>query len=107
MAPLDSALTLRKQQLQEALDLLIEKHGAQSETVAVIRKRLDEVHDELANVTITRDADHEAGSADVISMMGGPKVKDAALMFVIIGGILIFAFGGISTMFVIMMAVKW
>lgn len=107
MAPLDSALSLRKQQLQEALDLLIEKHGAQSETVAVIRERLDEVQDELASVTLTRDANHAAGSADVVSMMGGPKVKDAALMFVILGGILIFAFGGVSTMFVIMMAVKW
>lgn len=107
MAPLDSALTLRERQLQEALDLLVKLHGAQSETVAVIRARLDEVHDELAEVTVRRDADFSAGSADIVSMMGGPKVKDAAPMFIILGGILIIAFGGISSMFILMMAAKW
>jgi hypothetical protein len=39
--------------------------------------------------------------------MGGPKVKDAGPMFIILGAILIMALGGISTMFVLMMAVKW
>lgn len=107
MAPLDRALTLREQQLQEALDWLIEQHGAQSETVAVIRERLDEVKAEMVDVTRLNDANELSQTGDVISMMGGPKVKDSALMFVILGGVLIFAFGGMSTMFVLMMAAKW
>lgn len=107
MAPLDRALTLREQQLQEALDLLIEKHGAHSETVALIRNRLDEVRDELVSVGTSNDVHERAQSGDVISLMGGPKVKDAAPMFIILGGILIMALGGISTMFILMMAVKW
>ena len=107
MAPLDRALVARRHQLQEALDLLIAKHGAHSETVALIRARLDEVQDELEAVTRVNDANELSQRGDVISLMGGPKVKDAALMFVILGGVLIFAFGGMSTMFILMMAAKW
>lgn len=106
MVPVDRALTLREQQLQEALELLVARHGAQSETVAVIQARLDDVRAEL----LASQVDHstqESHSGNVVSLMGGPHVKDSALMFVIIGGVLIFAFGGMSTMFVLMMAVKW
>lgn len=106
MAQVDSGLALREQQLKDALDLLTAKHGAQSETVAVIRSRLDEVKEEI----VAGQVDHshlESHTGDVISMMGGPHRKDAAVMFVILGGVLIFAFGGMSTMFVLMMATKW
>ena len=107
MARPDSALTLREKQLHEALELLIAKHGTQSETVAVIRERLDDVQAELSAVTKVNEANHEAQYGDVISVMGGPKVKDAAPMFVILGGVLVIAIGGMSTMFVLMMAAKW
>lgn len=107
MAPLDRALTLRELQLQEALDLLIEKHGAHSETVAVIRERLDDVRAELVSVGASNDADEASQNGNVITLMGGPQVKDAAPMFIILGGVLIIALGGISTMFILMMAVKW
>lgn len=106
MPPLDRALSMRQNQLQEALDLLIAKHGAHSETVALIRTRLDEVQAEL----VSSQVDHtqqESHSGDIISLMGGPQVKDSATMFVILGAVLIFAFGGMSTMFVLMMATKW
>lgn len=106
MVPVDRALTLREEQLQEALDMLIAKHGAQSETVALIRARLDEVRVEL----VASQVDHsqqESHSGNVVTLMGGPHVKDSAFMFVILGGVLIFAFGGMSTMFILMMAAKW
>lgn len=107
MARPDSALTLREKQLHEALDLLVAKHGAQSETAAVIRDRLDDVQEELTAVTKVNDVNHANQYGDVISVMGGPKVKDAAPMFIILGGVLIIAIGGMSTMFVLMMAAKW
>jgi len=107
MARPDRALTLRESQLHEALELLTAKHGAQSETVAVIRERLDDVQDELSSITKVKDANHKKQQGDIISVMGGPSVKDAAPMFVILGGVLIIAIGGMSTMFVLMMAAKW
>lgn len=106
MAPLDRALTLREQQLQEALDLLIDRHGAQSETVALIRGRLEDVQEKLVESQV--DHSHqEAYSGNIMTTMGAPSVKDSAVMWVILGGVLIFAFGGMSTMFVLMMAAKW
>lgn len=107
MAPLDRALSLREQHLTEALEILTEKHGAHSETVAIIRERLEAVHEELLNMTASNDVKERNRSGDVVTMMGGPKVKDAAPMFIILGGILIMALGGISTLFVLMMAAKW
>ena len=104
--PVDRALALRQKQLQDALDLLIAKHGAQSETVAVIRNRLDDVQAELAGSQVDHTGD-ESHTGDVISLMGGPHVKDAGLMFAILGGVLLFAFGGMSTMFVLLMSTQW
>jgi len=106
MAPLDRALTMRQEQLQEALDLLIAKHGGHSETVALIRGLLDEVQAYLVSCQVDH-GEQESHTGDVISLMGGPKVKDSATMFVILGAVLIFAFGGMSTMLVLMMVAKW
>ncbi|HEY9079576.1 hypothetical protein [Magnetovibrio sp.] len=106
MAPLDRALVTREQQLQEALDALIAQHGAQSETVALIRGRLDDVRKDLAasQVDLTGNESH---TGSIVESWGAPKCKDSALMFVILGGVLIFAFGGMSTLFVLMLAAKW
>ncbi|MFC1673813.1 hypothetical protein ACFL12_06660 [Pseudomonadota bacterium] len=103
---IDRSLTTRLEQLQEALDILIAKHGAQSETVAIIRERLDEVQVELTDSQVDRSA-NESHAGDVLQAWGGPKSKDSALMFVLLGGLLIFAFGGMSTMFILMLATKW
>lgn len=106
MPPVDRALTLRAKQLNEAIDLLTEKHGSQSETVGVVRTRLKEVETELT----ASEVDHshqESHQGNILTNRGAPQVKDAALMFVILGGVLIFALGGMSTMFVLMMAAKW
>ena len=106
MAPLDRALTLREQQLQEAIGLLTEKHGRQSETVALIRERLEDVQAQLLESQV--DHSHqESHAGNIMTAMGAPTVKDSAVMWVILGGVLIFAFGGMSTMFVLMMAAKW
>ena len=102
----DRALMAREQQLKEALDLLIEQHGEQSETVALMRERLKAVQDELADAAIDR-SENEAHTGNIVEAWGAPHVKDSALMFVILGGVLIFAFGGMSTMFVLMLAAKW
>ena len=106
MAPLDRALTLREQHLQEALDLLIDKHGSQSETAALIRERLDDVQAKLVESRVDH-AHQESHTGNILTDRGAPSVKDGALMWVILGGTLIFAFGGMSTMFVLMLAAKW
>lgn len=106
MAPLDRALTLREQQLQEALDILTAKHGAQSETVALIRERLDDVKSKLLEASVDHSK-QESHTGNILTERGAPSVKDGALMWVILGGTLIFAFGGMSTMFVLMLAAKW
>ena len=102
----DRALALRERQIKEALDILTAKHGAHSESVAVIRYRLEEIQAEINDSQIDRSklASH---TGDIIADMGGPQVKDAGLMFVILGMVLLVALGGMSTMFVLMMAVKW
>ncbi len=102
----DRALVTREQQLKEALDSLIEQHGEQSETVALIRERLKAVQDELADSAIDR-SENEGHTGNIVESWGAPQVKDSAVMFVILGGVLIFAFGGMSTMFVLMLATKW
>ena len=100
------ALQLREQQLKEAFNMLCAKHGAQSETAAVIRTRLEEVQEEMSDFQMDRSA-KESHTGNIIEVMGGPQVKDAGLMFVILGVIVLVALGGMSTMFVLMMAVKW
>lgn len=106
MAPLDRALTLREQQLQEALDILTDKHGSQSETVALIRERLEDVQAKLVDSRV--DHTHqESHMGNILTERGAPSVKDGAMMWVILGGTLIFAFGGMSTMFILMLAAKW
>ena len=102
----DRALVSREQQLQEALTSLIEQHGEQSETVALIRERLDGVRKNLADSQVDQ-TDNEAHLGNIVETWGAPKVKDSAVMFVLIGGVLIFALGGMSTMFVLMLAMKW
>lgn len=106
MAPLDRALVTREQQLQEALASLIEQHGEQSETVALIRERLKTVQEDLAASQVDH-SDQESHTGNIVEAWGAPKVKDSAVMFVILGGVLIFAFGGMSTLFVLMLAAKW
>ena len=106
MAPLDRALVTREQQLQEALESLIEQHGEQSETVALIRERLEAVRKDLSDSKVDH-SDSEAHTGNIVESWGAPKAKDGALMFVILGAVLIFAFGGMSTMFVLMLAAKW
>lgn len=106
MAPLDRGLAAREQQLQEALAWLTTQHGAQSETVALIRDRLQEVQADIALSKVDH-SEQESHTGNVVTAWGGPQVKDGALMFVLLGGVLIFAFGGMSTMFVLMLAAKW
>jgi len=103
---IDRALELRKRQIKEALDILTAKHGAHSESAAVIRHRLEEIQAEVKDSQIDHSR-QESHTGDIIAVMGGPQVKDAGLMFVILGVILLVALGGMSTMFVLMMAVKW
>lgn len=103
---IDRSLAARARQLQEALDLLSDKHGAQSETAAVIRTRLEEVQADIAASEVDRSG-QESHTGDILESWGAPKAKDAALMYVILGAILIFAFGGMSTMFILMLAARW
>lgn len=102
----DRALALRERQIKEALEILIAKHGAHSESVAVIRHRLEEIQVEIKESQVDHSG-QESHTGDIIAVMGGPQVKDAGLMFVILGVIVLVALGGMSTMFVLMMAVKW
>lgn len=106
MAHLDRALVSREQQLQQALESLIAQHGEQSETVALIRERLDEVRKDLADSQVDHSS-QEAHVGNIFESWGAPNVKDGAVMFVILGIMLIFALGGMSTMFVMMLAAKW
>jgi len=106
MVALDRALVTREQQLQEALDALIEQHGEQSETVALIRERLEAVQKDLAASGTDRSG-NESHTGNITESWGAPRRADSALMFVILGGVLIFAFGGMSTLFVLMLAAKW
>ena len=106
MAHLDRALVSREQQLQQALETLIAQHGEQSETVALIRDRLDAVRKDLASSQIDHSA-NEAHMGNILESWGAPKVKDGAVMFVILGIMLLFALGGMSTLFVMMLAAKW
>jgi len=108
MAQIDQNLATRETQLKEALDLLTKKHGAQSETVALIQTRLTVVQNEIteyvADVSDEKE-DTAATQSDARFVRTKlPQAKDAARMFVLIGGILIFALGGLSTMFVLMIA---
>ena len=102
----DRALVIREQQLQEALASLSNQHGDQSETAALIRERLRSVQEELSASTEDKSA-NESHTGDIIATWGGPQIKDGALMYVLLGVVLIFAFGGMSTMFVLMLAAKW
>jgi hypothetical protein len=106
MAAPDRGLVTREHQLQEALTSLIEQHGEQSETVALIRERLDGVRKDLATSQIDRSG-NESHLGNIVESWGAPKVKDSAVMFILLGGVLIFALGGMSTMFVLMLAAKW
>lgn len=102
----DRGLLAREHQLQEALASLIEQHGEQSETVALIRERLEGVRKELTASQVDQTG-NEAHLGSIVESWGAPKVKDSAVMFIILGGVLIFALGGMSTMFVLMLAAKW
>ena len=106
MAEPDRSLVAREQQLQEALDSLSDQHGDQSETVALIRERLEAVQKEIddqKNININ----NEAHTGNIVESLGAPTVRDSAVMYVLLGGTLIFALGGMSTMFVLMLATKW
>lgn len=102
----DRALALRERQIIEALEILTAKHGAHSESAAVVRHRLEEIRAEIEDSKIDHSG-QASHTGDIIANMGGPQVKDAGLMFVILGMVLLVALGGMSTMFVLMMAVKW
>ena len=105
MVAVDKNLTTRETQLKQAVEILTEKHGAQSETVAVIRTRLEEVQDAI----IESQVDHshqQSHTEDIGAMMGAPRVKDAALMYIILGGVVFFAISGMSTMFLVNMALR-
>ena len=106
MVAIDRGLVTREQQLQEALASLIEQHGEQSETVALIRNRLDDVQKDLAASQVDH-SESESHLGNIVESWGAPKCKDGAVMFVILGVVLIFAFGGMSTLFVLMLAAKW
>lgn len=100
MANVDRGLATREAQLKEAVDILVAKHGAQSETVAVVQSRLDDVQTEIIG-------EPETENKDASRMSRLPQQKDAAHMLIIIGVILIFAVGGMSSMFILMLAVHW
>jgi len=105
MVAVDKNLTIRETQLKQAVEILTEKHGAHSETVAVMRARLEEVQADI----IESQVDHshqQSHTQDIGSMMGAPKVKDAALMYIILGGVIFFAISGMSTMFLVNMALR-
>ena len=106
MAEPDRALIAREQQLQEALKSLSEQHGDQSETVALIRERLEAVQQEITNQTNT-NTNNESHTGNIAEAMGAPRIHDSAVMSILLGGTLIFAFGGMSTLFVLMLAAKW
>ena len=105
MVAIDRHLASRETQLKQAMDLLTEKHGAHSETVALIRARLDEVQTEIIESRVDH-TDQQSHTEGISELMGGPKVKDAAVMYVILGGVIIFAISGVSTMFLVLMAVR-
>jgi len=112
MAQVDRGLETREKQLLQAIEQLTKEHGAQSETVAIMRSRLDEVQAEIRSdagdvnvIESTEIEDSPATHCDArFVKMKLPQAKDATRMFVLIGGILIFAMGGLSTMFVLMIA---
>lgn len=105
MVAVDKNLTTREIQLKHALEILTEKHGAQSETAAVIRERLEEVQADIVESQVDR-SHQQSHTQDIGSMMGAPKVKDAALMYIILGGVVFFAISGMSTMFLVNMALR-
>ena len=105
MVAIDRHLASRETQLKQAVDLLTEKHGAHSETVAVVRARLDEVQAEIVGSRVDHSG-QQSHTEGISELMGGPKVKDAAVMYVILGGVVIFAISGVSTMFLVLMAVR-
>lgn len=110
MAQVDRALAIRETQLIEGVELLTKQHGAQSETVGVLNRRLEELREEMnealkpgekfEDVIVQKNIHSDARGVKLTI----PKVKDSTQMFVIVGGIIIFAFGGMSTMFVLMIA---
>ena len=106
MAEPDRNLIAREKQLQEAMETLTEMHGAQSETVALIRNRLDVVQKEIED-QINVNINNEAYTGNIVESLGAPSIRDSAVMYVLLGGTLIFAFGGMSTMFVLLLAAKW
>jgi len=100
MASVDRGLATREAQLVEAVDILVKKHGAQSETVALVQARLDEIQAKIKGISLKVNK-LESQYFQI------PKQEDAKYLFIIIGGILIFAVGGLSSMFMVMLAVKW
>ena len=74
--------------------------------MALIRGRLEDVQLDLAASQVDH-TDNESHQGNIVETWGAPKCKDGAVMFVILGGVLIFAFGGMSTLFVMMLAAKW
>lgn len=105
MVAVDRFLATREVQLKQAVEILTEKHGAQSETVALIRTRLDEVQAEIVESQVDHSG-QQSHTTDIGEVLGAPKVKDAAVMYVILGGVVIFAISGVSTMFLVLMAVR-
>jgi len=110
MAQVDRALGIREKQLIEGVALLTKHHGAQSETVGVLNRRIDELRKEMnEDLKPGEEFDETIVQQNIQSDARGvkltiPKVKDSTQMFVIIGGIIIFAIGGMSTMFILMIA---
>jgi hypothetical protein len=107
MAQVDRALATREAQLKEAVELLTKKHGAQSETVALIQVRLKEVQNEIGEIVaeVSDEIEDTAATQSDARFVRAriPQAKDGARMFILIG-ILIFALGGLSTMFILMIA---
>lgn len=110
MAQVDRALAIRETQLIQGVELLTKQHGAQSETVGVLNRRLKELRDEMneglkPGEELEAPIDQKAIQSDARGVkLTIPKAKDSTQMFVLIGGVIIFAIGGMSTMFVLMIA---
>lgn len=88
-------------ELHEVLEFASQKHGANSETARLIEKRIEEIH--INRQKMAQQLETAIAVPATIQL----TVEKGAVLYIVIGGVIIFALLGSSTLFLGMLAAKW
>ncbi|MCK5446407.1 MAG: hypothetical protein KAI73_12345 [Rhodospirillaceae bacterium] len=88
-------------ELNEILEFAIQQHGANSDAAKLLQKRIEDIH--LNRNKMAQQLDTAKSIPTDIQL----TVEKGAVLYIVIGGVLIVALLGSSTLFLGMLAAKW